>query len=792
LALVLESLVQQAPDLVYLLGGDPLLLTRAQACAPMASAWSARLTSLVRQRDASAGANLEQTALCEQMARLLRALAIHQPLLVLIDDLQWADTPSLAMLFYLGRHLQSSRILIVGADRGDEQGLLRHAEPRPLTEIVGEFQRQWGDIQIDLAQSEGCRFVDAYLDSWPNRLQSSFRETLTRHTGGNALFTVELVRTMQERGDLVRDGQGRWVEGPNLAWGQLPPRVEGALSQRIGQLTSEQQYLLEAASVEGEHFHAEVLARVLGLSVGAVIAALSGPLGRQVQLVVPRGLIRVDGHELARYSFRHGMFQSYLYGRLDIISRAHLHGQVGAALEELYAGQAAQMASQLARHFKAAGLVGKAAGYFVKAGRQAMRVAAHITAISSYQKAIRLLESVPDLAERSQIEFAAQTNLDLSLQYVYGWGAPERLDANRRAYDLGRQMGWSTPAMLHALRRAVDVHAARGDYARAIELGHELLDAAKSINDPLHIAAAHVLLGRCHMLQGALLQAWEYVSRVAGPGLHLWQDSKTGPMHSLVMQVEVTACFVRLAMGYPRQAREHLERAITASDDSASPHDMAYAQNFAGMFYAVCHEDILAREWAEKALQTVESRDMPEMQTWGAEILGWAQAREGKTLQGIGQLLAAITAQRARGTESVRFGQEALLTEAYLASGAIEQARETIDEAIAQVQKTGTRFYEAELWRLRGKATLCDEKATADNIVREAETYLQRAIEIARQQGARLWELRATTSLAQLWAQGDRAIEAREAMASILGTLGEGIDTPDLIEARALLDELGP
>ena len=198
-----------------------------------------------------------------------------------------------------------------------------------MAEIADEFQRQWGDIRVDLGQVEARRFVDAYLDSWPNNLGASFRDTLARHTGGNALFTVELVRAMQERGDLVRDGQGRWIEDPNLDWGRLPPRAEGAISQRIGQLTAAQQALLEVASVEGDEFYAEVLARVLGLSEQAVIADLSGPLARQAHLVMPASLVRVGDRQLARYRFGHGLFQNYLYGRLDAASRVHLHGAVG-------------------------------------------------------------------------------------------------------------------------------------------------------------------------------------------------------------------------------------------------------------------------------------------------------------------------------------------------------------------------------------------------------------------------------------------------------------------------------
>ncbi len=195
-----------------------------------------------------------------------------------------------------------------------------------------------------------------------------FRQSLARHTGGNALFTVELVRALQDRGALLRDDKGRWVEGSDLAWAQVPPRVEGAISQRIGELTATQRDLLAVASVEGDEFHADVLARVLDLSLPAVIADLSGPLGRQARLVAPGRLGVVGDRQLARYHFRHGLFQSYLYDRLDAATRAHLHGAVGAALEELYGAQTDHLAIRLARDFEIAGLASKAAAYLLKAG----------------------------------------------------------------------------------------------------------------------------------------------------------------------------------------------------------------------------------------------------------------------------------------------------------------------------------------------------------------------------------------------------------------------------------------
>ena len=225
-------------------------------------------------------------------------------------------------------------------------------QPDPLATLFNELQRYLGDIRIDLAQAEGQAFVDALLDSEPNRLGREFRETLCHHTGGHALFTTELLRGMQERGDLVCDEHGYWVEGTAISWQALPARVEGVIAERIDQLLPDWQAMLAVASVEGDEFTVQVLARTLDLDEAEVVRRMSGPLTRHHALVVPLGVQQVGPHSLGRYRFRHLLFQKYLYNRLDPVERAHLHLTVGHALEALYEGHAAEISLSLVRHFE--------------------------------------------------------------------------------------------------------------------------------------------------------------------------------------------------------------------------------------------------------------------------------------------------------------------------------------------------------------------------------------------------------------------------------------------------------
>jgi len=203
--------------------------------------------------------SLPPTAVCDQVTRVLRAAAQRSVLVLVLDDLQWADSGTLNLPVHLGRRLAGSRILLIGVYRS--AGI----EPdHALLSVVRELQSTYGDIILDLDQAEGQTFVDALLDSIPNALGDAFRARLTQQTGGHALFTTALVQQMRDNGALVQDAEGRWRTSEDLDWSRMPPRVEAVIAKRFARLTKAQRELLMVASVEGEIFTAEVTAHVLG------------------------------------------------------------------------------------------------------------------------------------------------------------------------------------------------------------------------------------------------------------------------------------------------------------------------------------------------------------------------------------------------------------------------------------------------------------------------------------------------------------------------------------------------
>jgi ABC-type oligopeptide transport system substrate-binding subunit len=322
-------------------------------------------------------------------------------------------------------------------------------EPHPLARLLPEFKRQYGEIWLDLgavSEREGRAFVNAYLETEPNALTDAFQEELFQHTGGHPLFTVELLRDLQERGDLVRDASGVWVQGQTLDWSQLPPRVEGVIEARLNRLPVELREALEIAAVEGEEFTLEVVAQVLGQPERRVIDHLNQALGRQHRLVRPSGSKDIEGQRLHSYQFRHALFQQHLYQALPHAKRELLHDEVGGALEGLYAGQTEEVAPLLARHFWAADARSRALLYLLTAGDQALQLYAQQEAAEFYQRAVEVLT-----AER-RLEEAANTLLKLGQAYHTASDYPAAREAYERAFALRQQIEGHRAELLPAQR----------------------------------------------------------------------------------------------------------------------------------------------------------------------------------------------------------------------------------------------------------------------------------------------------------------------------------------------------
>jgi tetratricopeptide (TPR) repeat protein len=264
-----------------------------------------------------------------------------------------------------------------------------------MEQVVAELRRLVGEVVIDLdaaSDSEDREMIDALIDVEPNRLGENFRRALQERTDGQPLFTTELLQTMRERGDLVRDDQGRWIETGAFDWDVLPARVEGVIGERMGRLRSAERRLLLVGSVEGEEFTAEVVAAVEEQAPRDVVRALSSDAVKSHDVLRARGVLRTGEQRLTRYGFRHNLFQRWLYESIDESERTWLHEDVARALEELHGERAPDVALQLARHYAEAGLLRKSVDFQLLAASAARSAQANEEAATGFEEAMALLE----------------------------------------------------------------------------------------------------------------------------------------------------------------------------------------------------------------------------------------------------------------------------------------------------------------------------------------------------------------------------------------------------------------
>jgi DNA-binding SARP family transcriptional activator/tetratricopeptide (TPR) repeat protein len=556
-----QALLEVAPDLLDTFVPTRGLLRRATAYAGAQSAWVQHLHELVSSKIARP-TDPQQQYLFEQYARVVQTLARRAPLLLILDDLQWADLGSTTLLLHLGRRLQGCRVLIVGAYRPADVAIGRDGQRHPLERVLNELQRDFGEVMLDLSRTEGRTFVDALLDSEPNLVGEAFRATLYQQTLGHPLFTIELLRDLQERSALVRDDAGRWVVVPSLNWSSLPARVEGAIGERIGRLNARLREVLQVASVEGEEFTAEVVARAVGVDEHEIVRQLSRELDQTHHLVRALGIRRAGALRLSRYRFGHILIQRYLYGSLDHVERAYQHEAIGHALEVLYGAQASEVAPQLAWHFEMAQLPEQAALYYDQTGDLARRSVALDAAIRSYQAA---LEQWPALDRAGRATLLRKLG---ECQWLTGHlhDALATFEACDALYEsLGDREGAGA-----AQRLIGRIYWEQGDRERSLQQYHRALALLEQGPESVELARAISAISQMHMLAADFGQAIAWGERALALAERLGAE---GVMVHALNNVGVAYSMT----GDPKRGEAMLRESLRRALDLGLPEDTCRA-----------------------------------------------------------------------------------------------------------------------------------------------------------------------------------------------------------------------
>jgi predicted ATPase/DNA-binding SARP family transcriptional activator len=625
LPLAVQALLDHGPDLLDVLVPGAALLSRAVIAEPAGAPWLQRLRAHV-SRQATGANDIEQSYLFQQATRVLCTVAREKPLLLMLDDIQWADAASISLLFHLGRRLAGAagRILIACAYRPEEAVVGRNGERHVLARVLSEFRRTFGDVWLDLGQAdrrEGRRFIDALLDAEPNRLAEGFRSALFHRTQGHPLYTIELLRDMQERGSLLKDEDGCWIEGPALDWEALPARVEAVVAERIDRLDPELREILTVASVEGEVFTAQVVAEVQEMAERQLLHRLSQDLERRHRLVREQEEVETGQRRLSRYRFGHAVFQDYVYRRLSLGERRLLHGDVATALERLYDGQLDEMAVQLAHHFENAGDYIRTFRYSTLAAERASRLYAKDEAIAHYTRAIELAHRVsPDavslgklhrgrgLAREALGEFD-RARADHQTILRIARAADERRLEWRALLDLGKlwasrdynrargyferalnlARGMDNPAALaDSLNWMGNWHANAEDSASAVEYHQQALEIVEELGDRRDLANTLDLLGLAHLLRGDLTASVRTYNRAIALCREL--DDRPRLVTGLIARAVSVSLQVMLASvpaSAPPDALCDLEEAIRIAQETDSASDEAWAHWALGLLNTV-------------------------------------------------------------------------------------------------------------------------------------------------------------------------------------------------------------
>jgi len=781
-----HAVLENGQDLVETFVPGNALIERAQASSTVFLSWMERLKKVAERKSTlPADSMLQQSYLFEQYTRVLQALSRRQPLLLLLDDLQWIDAGSASLLFHLGRRISGDRVLVACAYRSGEVALGREGQRHPLESIVHEFKRDFGDIEVEVGETEGREFIDALIDTQLNRLDEEFRSTLFRLTKGHALFTLELLRNMQETGFIQEDEEGYWVKGQDLDWETLPVRIDAVIEERIGRLSEKQREILTAASVEGEEFTVEVIAQIMDMPTRDLIKSLSSELDKRHHLVRAKGIRQLRAKRVSVYLFQHILFQRYLYNTLDEVERTHLHGEFARVLETLYGEQAAEIAVSLARHFHEAGDTEKAVEYFHKAGEKASKISANQEAIKHFKQALELLFALPQSVERDRKELALQLALTVPLMAAQGFASPELGQAAKRAMDICQEMG-DTPEVFMALSQIALFYATRPDYRKALEIGVRVTELAEKMDDPMlkAISYYHTCWPRMNLGdQPRALELLDRLNEVYDPEKHGYLAHLFG--YDLGILSLAFSSWCSWLLGYPNQAAERIDMAIEQARKREHPHTLAFALVGA----IALHWFLRDRDGIDKYVDELDPVSYENgFIFWIGHVLiyrGEQRVLAGDIEGGIAQMREGVATVRATGSETCLTRLMARMADACLQAGEIDEGLRMVEEGLQFRDKFEEVYMEPELLRLKGELL---RMRGADD--REVQDTFQEARELAQSQKAKSLELRAVMSLCRLFQKQGKKEEAKALLKEIYGWFTEGFDRPDLQEARALLDEL--
>lgn len=689
----------------------------------------------------------------------LKQLAAQQPVLMVFEDLHWVDPTSLELLSLAIDEIKHARILLLATARPE------FTPPWPSHRHTSGV----GLTRLDKADGEALVTGMTGAKSLPRELL----DQILARTDGVPLFIEELTKTVLESGMLREADDHYELTGP-LPPLAIPSTLHASLLARLDRLASVKDVAQIGAAI-GREFTYALISAAAALPERDLNAALA-------QLVDAELIFQRGAPPDATYQFKHALVQDAAYASLVRSRRQQLHGFIARALVEQFPETAEIEPEIVAYHYAEAGLPDAAVEYWQRAGERAVRTSAYVEAVKHITNGIDLLQRLPSTMPRMRQELEFQIALGRACIASKGYGGSETGAAYARAYELSRLTGDTSHLPKILAGRAV-YYQVRADVHQEQLAANELLAFARERRDAAGEMMAHRTLGNSLLHVGDLRGASAHLEealRILGPQsppVIVGEDVRTAALAFFSMCLAF--------QGHVLAAEERAEEAIARARSLQDPHTVAFA------LAVGCRTKCLLRDH-KGLVQDVDrihalaiEHSLKYFHAAATSYRGWAMALEGRFAEGSALLELGIEGFKADGIQFILPFHGAMLATAYQRTGRVENGLTLIGNLLEMVERTGVRYTEAELHHVR--ATLL----VSSSNLNEAEEAFHRGLTVARQQQARIYELRIAASLARIWRNQGHASKARDLLAPICDWFGEiPLDIVDLKDARVLLNQL--
>jgi class 3 adenylate cyclase/predicted ATPase len=676
----------------------------------------------------------------EALLQQLAGLAREQPVLMVFEDVHWIDPTSHELLDLTIERVRSLPVLLIITFRPEFQPRWT-GQPQVTMLTLNRLDRR--DRSALVAQvAEGNALPDEVVDQIVDR------------TDGVPLFVEELTKSVLESG---------------VSLVGIPTTLHDSLMARLDRLAPVRLVAQIGAAI-GRQFTYVLLRAVSDLPDDE----LRGALARLVasELVFERG-IPPD----AIYTFKHALVQDAAHASLLRSTRQQLHAHIAEALEAHTPELMDTQPELFAQHYAEAGLVEKSVACWGKAGHRSAARSAMAEAAAQYQKGLDQLALLPDIPERQRQELELHSGLGEALKVAKGYAAPETGDAYARARALWEELGSPSEFLGVPFGQSV-YHLYRGELDLALRLDEDLLRLTSQRADAAGLILGHLSSGRDLFFVGRFALSRSHLEEALA--LH---DSNSSRW--LIEQAGGSSAYLGIVLfcaGYPDQAMALSSAALADTRRRAHPPSLAGCLATCIRLSLTAGDNAALGEWLDELVMITTEQGFPHWRAMITICRGWVAVKSGDVAEGISLVRSGSAASRTY--SAWRPHNIALLATVCEIAEQIDEALNLMDEALQIVENTGERWFEAELYRHKGKLLLRQGHSEA------AEELYRKALSIAQEQEAKLWELRAAASLARLRRdQGHRA-EARDLLTPVYGWATEGFGTPDLTDAKALLDEL--